>query len=310
MLSRRLLRIKVFKSLYSHRVSGRDRVDASLAEYRKSVDKCYELYELLLGIPPIVADYARERIDLGKKKLRPTPEDLNPNTRFADNPVIAELASLNTFVGLGDNRQEVAKEIYELMLCSHSYKNYMAGAGNDRSFVEKFYSEYFEDNEAFEALLETESIFWADDLNYALIQAIRTIKATPVELLPQWKAEEDRKFGEGLFLNAVQGMEGYLALVDKLSEHWDLERIAMSDKLLLVLAIAELVSCPSVPVKVTLDETIEISKHFSTPQSNVFINGILHKAIEELTAEGRIKKEGRGLLDGTAERLEEEAISN
>lgn len=305
MLSRRLLRIKVFKSLYSHHVSRRERVDASLTEYRKSVDKCYELYELLLGIPPIVADYARQRIELSKSKLRPTAQDLNPNMRFVDNSVIAELAALGTYVGLGDDTEEVAKEIYELMLCSQSYQNYMAGVGSDRSFVEKFYTEYFEDNEVFEALLETQSIFWADDLNYALIQAIRTIKSSPVELLPQWKSDEDRQFGENLFLNAVQHMDEYLALVDKLSEHWDLERIAISDRLLLVLAIAELVSCPSVPVKVTLDETIEISKHFSTPQSNVFINGILHKAIEELTGEGKIKKEGRGLLDGSATDKEE-----
>ena len=297
MLSRRLLRIKVFKALYSHYVSRRERVDASLGEYRTSVDKCYDLYELLLGIAPLVADYARERIELARSKMRPTPEDLNPNMRFVDNTAIAELAALAPHIGLGEDGAEAAKQLYEAMTASPSYRSYMAGAGSDRGYLEKFYTELFEDNEAFETMLETHSIFWADDLNYALIQVVRTIKSSPMELLPKWKSDDDRAFGEALFLNAARHMDEYLGVVDRLSEHWDLERIALSDRLLLVLAIAELVSCESIPVKVTLDETIEISKHFSTPQSNVFINGILHKAIEELTTEGKIKKEGRGLLD-------------
>lgn len=305
MLSRRLLRIKVFKSLYSHFVSERSSVEASLKEYRASVDKCYDLYLYLLLVPELVVRYANGRIDIASRKLRPTAQDLNPNLRFVDNEVIAQIADWAELkvlckerkVSLGNDFEDVAKDIYDEMIATQSYKNYMAGAMSDAAYLEKFYEELFEDNQKFEDLIESLSIFWADDLSYALLQVIKTIKNRPLELLPQWKSDDDRKFGEELFLQAARNTAEYMALVDKMSENWDLERIAISDRLLLVLAIAECLHCPSVPVKVTLDETIEISKYFSTPQSGAFVNGVLHKAIEELRAEGRIVKTGRGLVD-------------
>lgn len=310
MLSRRLLRIKVFKTLYSHHISCRATPNASLAEYRVSVDKCYDLYLLLLQIPQAVAAYAESRLKIASAKLRPTTEDLNPNRRFVENQVIAQLDELSSLaiaskerkVSLGLDSEDVAKDIYDEMVATPSYKSYMAGAMSDRAYLEKFYEELFEDNDKFENLVESLSIFWADDLNYDLIQAIRTIKSPKVELLPQWKNDDDRIFGEKLFLNAAANEEEYLELVDRLAKNWDLERIAISDRLLLVLAISEFIHCESVPVKVTLDETIEISKHFSTPQSSSFINGVLHKALEELRDQGKVNKTGRGLVNETIEK--------
>ncbi|MEF9950113.1 MAG: hypothetical protein RR752_02940, partial [Mucinivorans sp.] len=200
MLSRRLLRIKVFKTLYSHYISGRASIAASLTEYHTSVDKCYDLYLLLLLLPQAVARYAEKRIDIASAKLRPTEADLNPNRRFVDNRTIAmldNLAELATAVdqrrvSLGAESEDLIKDIYDEMIATSTYTNYMAGAMSDRAFVEKFYEELFEDNQRIEDWIESLSIFWADDLNYALIQAIRTIKSQPIELLPQWRDDQDR----------------------------------------------------------------------------------------------------------------------
>lgn len=305
MLSRRLLRIKVFKSLYSHHISARTTVDGSFKEYVKSTERCYDLYLMLLELPSMVADYAEERIKIASEKLRPTAEDLAPNRRFVDNPIIAQLRDWDRLnitlkdrkLDWGVDATDIAKDIYDDMLCTESYKKYMKGSMNHRTYLEKFYEELFEDNEKFENLIESLSIFWADDLNFALIQVIRTIKSSPMELFAQYSDSEVREFGEKLFLNSARNMKDYMELVDKFAKNWELERIAISDRLLLVEGIAELVGCPTIPTKVTMDEYIEISKHFSTPQSSTFINGILHKACDELTKEGKIVKTGRGLLE-------------
>lgn len=305
MLSRRLLRIKVFKSLYSHHISQRPSLDTSLREYRTSVAASYNLYLLLLELPEKLASYAESRIKIASEKLLPTEQDLSPNRKLVDNKLIAELRDWDELhialkerkLSWGVDVQDTIRDIYDEMITTDSYKNYMKGSMSDRAYIEKFYEELFEDNEKFENLIEGMSIFWADDLNYALIQVIRTIKTTPLELLSQFKDDADRLYGEALLLNATRHMTQYLDLVNELSENWDLERIAISDRLLLVEAIAELVGCESIPTKVTMDEFIEISKYFSTPQSATFINGILHKAVERLTAQGQIAKTGRGLLD-------------
>ncbi|MEG1670601.1 MAG: transcription antitermination factor NusB [Mucinivorans sp.] len=311
MLSRRLLRIKVFKALYSHHISQRSSIDKSLAEYRQSVDKCYDLYLLLLLLPPAVARYAEGRMAIASQKMRPSESDLNPNRRFVDNRIVAQLDDLNSLriavndrqVSLGADDEEVIKDIYNEMIATRFYESYMSGAISDRAFIEKFYEELFEDNEKFEDYIESLSIFWADDLNFALIQVLRTIKPTPIELLPQWRDDEDRVFGEQLLISSIKDIDKNMALIDSLANNWDLERIAISDKLLLVLAIAEFEHCPSIPIKVTMDETIEISKYFSTAQSGAFINGVLNKAHDQLSGEGKIIKKGRGLVNETEEKL-------
>lgn len=305
MLSRRLLRIKVFKSLYSHHISARTTVDASFKEYVASTERCYSLYLMLLELPSMVALYAEDRIKIASEKLRPTAEDLAPNRRFVDNRIIAQLRDWDGLnialkerkLSWGVDSKDIAKDIYDEMIPTESYKKYMKGSMSDRSYIEKFYEELFEDNEKFENLIESLSIFWADDLNFALIQVIRTIKSSQMELLPKYADDELREFGEKLFLHSARNMKSYMEIVDKFAKNWELERIAISDRLILVEAIAELISCPTIPTKVTMDEYIEISKHFSTPQSSTFINGILHKACDELTKEGRIVKTGRGLLE-------------
>lgn len=313
MLSRRLLRIKAIQSLYSHFKSGQNSLIKSEKEYVENIRKCYELYLLTMQIVVEVADMAENKIQLASTKLKPTAEDLNPNRRFVDNPVIALLRksdqlqdALTRYRLSWRNSEQVIKEIYADMIEQPYYKRYMSAAEcdftKDRKVVLDFFKTHIEDNESVEEVLEEMSLFWIDDLEYALgfvIQTIGTIspKTEEVEILPMYKNDDDRDFAQELYRKALVNCNQYYATIESLAENWDFERIAFMDKIILLAAICELEQFSSIPVKVTMDEYIEISKYYSTPQSSLFINGILDKAIEKLTAEGKIVKQGRGLLD-------------
>ena len=299
MLSRRLLRIKAVKALYSHFKSESDSLIVSEKNLMLSIDKTYELYHQMLWLVVEVANYAENRIELGRRKHLPTPEELNPNTKFVDNRVVAALRESDALTDYLQRKKlgwvqapELVKKLYHAMVESDYYRKYMDAPARsfkeDVRLVESFYARTVGESEALEEALEEQSILWADDADFAVIMVLRTLddmraSQTDVPLLPQYKSEDDAAFVKELFR--------------KYTSNWDVERIAFMDNLIMAAATAELLSFPSIPIKVTLDEYIEIAKYYSTPGSSVFINGVLDKIVEELTAEGRIRKSGRGLLE-------------
>ena len=311
MLSRRLLRIKVVKALYAHLQSGADNMLASEKSLMASVDKAYDLYFQMLALPPELARYATERIDINRRKKLPTYEDLNPNTKFIDNSVIRVLAnsdSVNdrlTARKLGWSRQsDLIRTLYNQLAESDWYKEYMArderSFADDRALLERFYTE-MQDNEALDTELDEMSIQWNGDLSYILAMVLRTLnnlRPSHLELkvLPEFKSEDDREFVRTLFEKSLINFDENRRFIERFTRNWDVERIVFMDHLIIGTAMTELITFPSIPVKVTLDEYIEISKYYSTPGSSTFINGVLDKIVESLTAEGRIKKAGRGLI--------------
>ena len=144
-------------------------------------------------------------------------------------------------------------------------------------------------------------MLWTDDLPYIIVMILRTLaglRASHAEIrVPaKFKSEEDPEFVKTLFEKALINYNSYQDYIEKFTANWDVERIVFMDNLIIGTAMAELTSFPSIPVKVTLDEWIEISKYYSTPGSSTFINGVLDKIVASLTEEGRIKKTGRGLI--------------
>lgn len=313
MLSRRLLRIKVIKALYAHFKSESDSLATSEKNLTSSIHKTYELYHQLLWLIVEVADVAQNRIELGLRKHLPTPEELHPNTRFVDNRVVAAIRNSKTLTDYLDRYKlgwvqypELVKKLYAEMVASDYYKTYMADEKTsfkkDLRLVRDFYLHTVDASEELEEVVEEQSILWADDTDFANILVLRTLddmKATQddLPLLPQFKNEDDAQFAQTLFRETVLHQASYFEYIDKYTSNWDVERIAFMDTLIMATAMAELVSCPSIPVKVTLDEYIEIAKYYSTPGSSTFINGVLDKIVEEFRQEGRIEKAGRGLLD-------------
>lgn len=313
MFSRRFLRIKVLKALYAHFKSGSDSLPASEKNLIASIDKAYDLYFQMLRLIVDIRQYAEERIELGLKKQLPTYADLHPNRSFVENTLIEQIAdseALNARLektALGWSRYpELIKHLYMLMSESEYYRNYMQQPAHhyasDRTLVENFYIETAQNNDLLEDVVEEQSIMWCDDVNYALIMVVRTLescreKQEELPLRREYKSEDDLSFTKELFRKAVVNFNAYQEYIERFTQNWDVDRIAFFDNVIMACAMAELLNFDSIPVKVTLDEYIEIAKYYSTPASSVFINGVLDKIVEELRKEGRINKTGRGLLE-------------
>ena len=291
MISRRLLRIKVVKALYAHMKSESDSLQASEKTLVASIDKTYDLYFQMLALVAEVARYAEQRQEAAKQKKLPTFEDLNPNRKFVDNAVV--------------QYPELIKSLYAQLEQSDYYKKYMTSTESsfreDLALVTDFYTRELEGSELLEEVLDEQSILWNDDLGFALVMVTRTLSGIrqshrEVKVLPKFKSDDDLAFAKELFAKTAVNFDTYLQYIEKFTRNWDVERIAFMDNLIMATAVAELVSFPSIPVKVTLDEFIEISKYYSTPGSGTFINGILDKIVAALTEEGKINKSGRGLI--------------
>lgn len=298
-------------------------------ELTASIRKSYELYLMLIALVGEVAEVARERIAIGQAKLMPTEADLRPNMRFVDNRVVAKIQES---AALGDamtrykvswrGQETLIKRLYQDMIAAPYYKRYMEGEvptnereafAADRRFVTDFLSTHIEDNDYFEEALEEMSMFWIDDIAYSLGLAIRTIgflneNSADLDVMPMYRNEEDKEYVETLFRKALVNHEEYFGYVDKFTQNWDFDRIAFMDKLIMLAAITELIHFQTIPVKVTLDEFIEISKYYSTPGSSVFVNGILDRVVVWLTEEGKIVKSGRGLIDSTVSKDKSKSI--
>lgn len=312
MISRRLLRIKALKALYAHLKSESESLMASEKTLIASIDKTYDLYFQMLSLIVEVARYADERQQAAMQKKLPTYEDLNPNRKFVENAVvhlIAESDSVNDYLATHKlswaRYPELIKALYLQLEQSEYYKKYMTS--QERSFredlalVTDFYTNELESSEMLEEVLDEQSILWNDDLGFALIMVTRTLSNMrqshrDVKVLPKFKSEEDLEFAMELFEKAAVNYDSNLEVIEQFTRNWDIERIAFMDNVIMVTAMAELTSFPSIPVKVTLDEYIEIAKYYSTASSSTFINGVLDKVVNTLTEEGRINKSGRGLI--------------
>ncbi len=279
-----------------------------------SINKMHELYLLLLMMIGSMQGFAIERMENGRKKQLPTPEDLNPNTKFVNNSPLRTITNSKklksvaneTGVGWGDH-QEMLRKIFRGLIDHEEYLEYMNSEErnfkHDRESLIRMFRKHMINSELFQDNLEELSIFWNDDLDLMASMVIKTIKTIKeddedFELLPLWRDDEDDKqFLEVLFSKSLTQAEENEAYVTEAAANWELERIALMDRILMKMALAEARNFPSIPLKVTLNEYIELSKYYSTPKSHGFINGILDELFSKLKKDGTIKKTGRGLIE-------------
>lgn len=313
MLNRRHLRIKVLQALYAYFQANEDDYTKAEKELFHSVDRIYELYIYMLLSFTELKSIAEYRIEENKKKIRPQEEDLNPNVKFINNEVIksleecVELRSQSETLKvnwIGDEKQEMFRKILLNIRESETFFEFMnneeSGYEEDRSFLIALFKSEIANSSILYTFFEDESIHWMDDIDLACSMVIKTLKSLQKDemnqILPLYKDEFDEKeFIKLLFRKTIMLEEESEKLVDELTANWELDRIAKMDIILMEMAIAEFQVCINIPTKVTLNEYIEISKFYSTPKSNGFINGILDKAIARLTKEEKINKVGRGL---------------
>jgi transcription antitermination protein NusB len=316
MLSRRHIRIKTFLALYAYIFSNNKELDKGERELLFSLKKVYELYITFLSAFNEIKVLAEEKIENAKTKNRPTEDDLNPNLKFVNNRAFAllnqnsqlqkDISNMNVMWST-DGAFTVISQIYQEIKKSDEYQAYMnSGAdsfGEDKNFLISIFKENIVNNELLHDVLEDNSIFWNDDLDIVAIATIKTIENLSENdsgfetLTPLFKDEDDETYAKLLFRNAILKDAECQKLIGAQTKNWDVDRLAKTDVILMNMAIVEALDFPSIPVKVTMNEYIEISKFYSTPKSKGFINGILDKIFNQLKSDGKINKMGRGLIN-------------
>lgn len=311
MISRRLLRVKALQILYAYRVSENDNLQKTEKELLFSIEKSYDLYHLILLLLVDISNYMTQRVDIARSKYFPTDEEANPNTRFIDNRIIVQISDNRKFSQYlearkisWNNEEELIKSLYRNLLEWEPYLEYMNSENDsfaqDKNFITKMVAEFILPSEFLQQVLEEQSIYWNDDLEFIGSMVIKTLgrwkENGEMPILSMFSNDDDRLYVLDLLKKTVMHGDEYQELIRKFSENWDFERLALMDILIMQMAISEAINFPSIPSKVTLNEYIEISKYYSTEKSSYFINGILDKVFMLLRTDEKIKKTGRGLI--------------
>ena len=314
MLNRRHLRIKVLQILYAFFQSKEIDVVKAQNELLLSVERMYDLYLYLLLTIPELKRAAETNNENRKNKLRPNESDLMPNLKWVENSLVLKIeeskelnkvSSARKVNWLGAENQEIFRKMFLQVKDSETYFEFMENGLKDFEEDKKFALALFKNeiinSEFLHNYIEDKSIYWLDDIDLCCSMALKTLKTVvldkEISILSLYKEDDDEKeFILNLCRNTIEMDVENEKLIEILAVNWEVDRIAKMDVLLLKMALVELQTCSNIPTKVTMNEYIEISKFYSTPKSNLFINGILDKAISMLTKEKKIKKIGRGLV--------------
>ena len=308
MINRVLIRLKVIQVVYAYYQNGGKNLEAAEKELFYSMSKAYDLYKYLLLLMIEVTQFADRRIDNRRNKLRPTEEDLNPNTRFIENAFMAQLmqnTQLEEFRAnqkrTWDDEGDFVKHLFERIEETKAYQEYMAKDTltyeDDRELWRKLYRSTIAQNDEIDEILEEQSLYWNDDKAIADTFILKTIKrfepenGAEQELMPEYKDDEDKEFARKLLRTAITGAEAYRKLMENNAKNWDMERFAFMDILIMQVALAEIMAFPSIPTSVSLNEYVEIAKMYSTPKSGGFINGMLDSIVNQLKSENKLNKQ-------------------
>ncbi len=308
MLNRRILRIKAFKTIYSYAVTG----DMDQAKASQMLDaSCQavrDLYLFMLSVVSPLTAESRSRIEAAKGKINPTAEDLSANEKFADNALATYLENDPDFTRILGKKafswqpyDIVIRDIFDSVQTKEWYSEYMASANTslkeDCALFCHIFEEEFADNKALEPILEDLSIYWNDDLCYALSWCLRSlddIAAGRGWRLPELymsdvvkarnkdaDVDSDSDFVHKLVRCALSGYEGYFQKVTSLVPGWESDRLFSSDMAIIACALAEIENFPDIPSRVSINEYVDISKFYCSPKSRSFINGVLDRIVKE-----------------------------
>jgi transcription antitermination protein NusB len=315
MLTRRHIREKVMKALYAFFQSNNSEIAAGEKELFHSIDRVYDVYLFYLALLPELKEYAIQLIEDRKAKRLPTEEDLNPLLNFVNNKVIdlmehhSDLHAKFSKAKINWNgHQDLIKKLYYSFKDEAWFRLYLVKADpsfeDDKEILHEILLNSIIPSEGVQQFFEDRSIYWLDDIEImqaGVLKTIKNIKAdseTPFRLqLLHKEAEEDRKFASELLRKTIVHSDEYHKEIAARTQNWEIDRVAKMDIILMKMAICELIEFTSIPVKVTLDEYIEMSKDYSSPQSKTFINGILDKIVADFKRDNKISKAGRGLVE-------------
>ena len=307
MINRVLIRLKIVQIIYAYYKNSGKTVKATEDEVFFSLSKAYDLYNHMLLLMVGITHYAADRISFLSMKIRPTESDKNPNLKFINNRFIAQLENNEQLVKFAEksklnwvDNSDLLRRMLDEIEESDIYKEYMAAETSsyeeDKELWRKLYKAFIFDNEELDALLEEQSLYWNDDKSIVDSFVLKTIKrfeencGAAQQLLPEYKDVADMEFARKLFRNAVNNAEQYRELMSSNSKNWDMSRLAFMDVVIMQVALAEIMTFDDVPLSVTLNEYVEIAKHYSTVKSGSFVNGMLDTITKKLRQENKINK--------------------
>ena len=314
MLNRSILRIKAFETAYSSVLSGDMSLPSARRRLEESCEDTRDLFVYLCGMVAPLTEVAAERIEVLRSKFNPSEQEKNPNMKFCQNRLAAALTEdpdlqkrLKKLSLSWDQYDIFLKKVLDSVCSKQYYKDYMSSGEDSLKEDCKLFSRIFEeelmDSVELEGILEDRSLYWNDDLSYAISWCCRTFNnmgaGRPWTLPPLYASQlkndrpgidDDQVFVRRLLESTLANYGKYSEMVYANARGWDSERLFLVDVVLVTVAIAEILNFPSVPVNVSLNEYVEISKYYGTPKSRSFVNGILDRIVKQLQADGMIIK--------------------
>ncbi len=313
MVSRRSIRIKVLQTLYSYYQHENLSIQHAEKELFHSIERSYDLFYILLELTSELVRYADKRIDIRMNRLTATDTDRNPNRRFVNNGVVQAIRENENFKAYlkakkmsWDNYPELIRKLYRDLTESFEYEEYMKETENslrsDRKMIKFLLTELFFNCEDLYIALEEQSIFWNDDVDYMLDVLSKNLNIfkpgnTDKTIPPMLRSEDDKEFALTLLRKTIINNKEYSKLLTENLSNWDIDRVAYTDRLVMTLAISEIIEFPGIPQKVSFNEWIEIARLYGSDRSSSFVNGVLDKIIAQMHESGRIVKSGRGLIE-------------
>ena len=307
MINRVLIRLKIVQIIYAYYKNSGKTLKATEDEVFFSLSKAYDLYNYMLLLIVGITHYAADRISFLSMKIRPTESDRNPNLKFVNNRFALQLENNEQLKKFAEKSKlnwvensDLLRRLLDKIEESDIYKEYMAAETSsyeeDKELWRKLYKAFVFDNEELDSLLEEQSLYWNDDKSIVDSFVLKTIKrfeeknGAAQQLLPEYKDVADMEFARKLFRNAIGNAEQYREMMSSNSKNWDMSRLAFMDVVIMQVALAEIMTFDDVPLSVTLNEYVEIAKHYSTAKSGSFVNGLLDSITKKLRQEGKLNK--------------------
>lgn len=315
MVSRRYLRTKVMQGVFAFEANSKEDINLGEKKLTASIEGCYTLFLYFFSLFPELKRYRLNKLEDLKDKMFPTYEDLNPNTKFVENMVISQIEdnlSLNQLWNQHqirwDDQGDFIAQIFHEISKSEPFQLYMNNAersyNDDKKFVLAIVETVFSQSELLHWFLEEKNVHWFDDYNEALLMVYKNIssftqlKENNNKITSLYKDPiEDVTFYKTLFRKVVLFNKFYGEIIKEKLQNWEMERIMGIDMILMKMAICEFTEFPEIPIKVTINEYIELAKLYSSAKSGLFINGLLDKIVFDLKEEGKLNKMGRGLIN-------------
>ena len=307
MINRELIRIKTVQLTYAYYQNGSKNIETAEKELLFSLSKAHDLYNYLLALMVGITHESRRHLEVAQSRAQREGTAM-PSQKFAYNRFALQLEEnhmLNEFLesqkmNWDQDQPEFLKKLYTQITESQIYKDYMASSDDsydaDRELWRKLYRTLIQANPDLDALLEEQSLYWNDDKEVVDTFVLKTIKRFDEknkghqELLPEYDSEEDKEYARKLFRAAIMNADQYQRYMSEASRNWDFDRLAYMDIIIMQIAIAEMMTFPSIPINVSINEYVEMAKIYSTPRSAGYINGMLDAIAHHLVRSGLLLK--------------------